>query len=175
MKQLATALALALGLASPSLAQVEYIIQQPTDTNATRDWPPPASSAPTPVPVPGTNCPPGSHWCIWVVQNGDRCLSHYKIDSSNNEIYAVPVPPPPPPPQPNPLAAEQAILADPAISEPAKLELMKLKSVLDNYLLDPVGVSKAWGIIKATDSQITAEDAAEVEADCAKQNMTLKQ
>jgi hypothetical protein len=75
---------------------------------------------------------------------------------------------------PNPLGAEKAIRSNGNISTAAKIELAKLKSVLDAYPQDPAGVKQMWGAIKATDAQISAVEATEVENVCAQFNMPLK-
>lgn len=74
--------------AQPALAgDITYIIQQPSDMVATRQWYAPGKGEP-PVPQPGVNCPDGSHWCIWKPVGGDLTLSNYRIDDKNQQIYA---------------------------------------------------------------------------------------
>lgn len=87
MKLLSTLLVLALSVAPACAGDITYILQQPGDPNATRQWYAGGKKEP-PIPEPGVNCPLGTNWCQWAPVNGDLTLSNYQIDDNNEQIYA---------------------------------------------------------------------------------------
>jgi hypothetical protein len=84
MKKILLASTLLLG--SPAFA-TDYLVQQPGDSVATQLW----LNA---IPVPGANCPVGSFFCPFSVQNNDNRIGNYSITSGNAEVYNGPPAPP---------------------------------------------------------------------------------
>lgn len=115
--------------------------------------------------------PPGSAIVLFTPIDNDLEISHYSITDDGILNHLNPVTGLA---SPNPQAAEDAILADPAITADAKIELMKFKSILDSYPQNVATVQQAWALIKATDLKISSLDATAVEADCAAANMPLE-
>lgn len=167
MKKILLAIGLLLSSAlSAQAADVQYLLQQPTDTNATGLW---INKKPTP----GVDCPMGSRVCLWVVQNDDVYIGNYAIDDQGKQVYTKVAPPPAVQVKPAlPLAFKKALNEDPNIPDSVKVSLFPYIGLIDNYQNDPAGTIDAWVRTKTT-LNIPAQVAAIIEAYAAQFNMPL--